>query len=111
MRVSASLFDAPAGSVFGSAGDWVIGTLFGSVAVALCIIAVAFVGLIMMTGRLAIRDGVRVVIGCFVLLGAPTIASGLRMAASDAASGPVPQEVFPASASRPVALPPRSDDP
>ena len=41
-------------------------------------LAVAFVGLMLMTGRLAVRDGLRVAVGCFVLLGAPLIASGLR---------------------------------
>ena len=64
-------------------------TLFGDVAVSLCVIAVAIVGIMLMLGRLGIRDGVRVVIGCFLLLGAPLIAIGLQSTAGEAAaSGP-----------------------
>ena len=80
-----SLFDVPATSVFAAAGQWVTGTLLGSVAVSLCVIAIGFVGLRMMTGHLAARDGLRVVVACFVLLGASTIAAGVRRAADEAA--------------------------
>ena len=48
--------------------DWFTGTLLGSLAVSLCVIAIAIVGLTMLTGRLSVRDGARVVIGCFILL-------------------------------------------
>ena len=41
----------------------------------LCVLAVAFVGMLMLTGRLALREGLRVALGCFILLGAPAIAS------------------------------------
>jgi type IV secretory pathway VirB2 component (pilin) len=85
MTAASSLFDAPASPVFAAAGEWVTGTLLGSVAVSLCVIAIAFVGLRMMTGHLAARDGLRVVIACFVLLGASTIAAGVRRAADQAA--------------------------
>lgn len=75
-----SLFDQPAAPILGAASDWVTGTLMGSVANNLCVIAVAFVGLLLLTGRLAIREGVKVAVGCFVLLGAPVIAAELRIA-------------------------------
>lgn len=55
---------------------WLSGVLLGELAIGLCVLAVAFVGLLMMQGRLPIRTGLRVAIGCFVILGAPTIASG-----------------------------------
>jgi type IV secretory pathway VirB2 component (pilin) len=84
VAVATSLFDAPAGPVLPSAAEWVTGTLFGDVAAGLCVLAVAFVGLMLMSGRLAARDGLRVVIGCFVLLGAPLIAAGLRSTAEEA---------------------------
>lgn len=92
MSVAPSLFGPPASPVLTSAADWVGGTLFGGVAVTLCVIAVAFVGLMLMTGRLAVRDGLRVAIGCFVLLGAPIIAAGLH----DAAFEPAPPAALPA---------------
>jgi len=84
MATASSLFDAPASAPFAAASDWITGTLMGSLAVILCVIAVAFVGLLMISGRLAIRDAARVVIGCFVLLGAPVLAAGLRGVADEA---------------------------
>jgi len=92
MTAAASLFDAPASSPLVAAADWVTGTLLGSVAVSLCVVAIAFVGLRMMTGHIAVRDGLRVVVACFVLLGSSAIAVGLRSAADQASTGaPAPQ--------------------
>jgi type IV secretory pathway VirB2 component (pilin) len=88
VAVAPSLFDAPAGPVLPSAAGWVTGMLFGEVAASLCVIAVAFTGILLMTGRLTVRDGIGVVLGCFVLLGAPVIAAGLRSAAYDAGVHP-----------------------
>lgn len=56
---------------------WISDVAFGPLAVTLCVLAVAFVGFVMLTGRMPVRMGLRVVLGCFVLLGAPVIASGL----------------------------------
>lgn len=55
---------------------WMTDLLLGSIAVALCVLAVAVVGLMMFSGRLPIRRGLQVVLGSFVLLGAPLIAGG-----------------------------------
>jgi hypothetical protein len=68
--------------------------MLGSVATILCVLAIAFVGLMLMSGRFAIRDGFRVVIGCFVLLGASAIGAGLRGVANDAAGSEAPGEVM-----------------
>ena len=84
MAIAPSLFDAPVNAPLVAASDWITGTLLGGLAAILCVIAVAFVGLLMMSGRLAIRDAVRVVLGCFVLLGAPVIAAGLQGVAKEA---------------------------
>jgi type IV secretory pathway VirB2 component (pilin) len=92
MSAAASLFDPPASSPLAAAAQWVTGTLLGGVAVSLCVLAIAFVGLRMMTGHLAVRDGLRVVLACFVLLGASAIAAGLRSAADG---------IAPSGASRP----------
>ncbi len=86
MAAGSSLFDAGADPVMSVATDWLTSTLLGSGAISLCVIAVAFVGLMLMAGRLAIRDGMRVVLGCFVLLGAPLIVAGLRGVADEAAA-------------------------
>ena len=57
-----------------SSARWIASLFVGELATILCIIAVAFVGFFMMSGQLAIRRGMVVVLGCFVLLGASVIA-------------------------------------
>lgn len=111
MSVAPSLFDAPAAPVLPSAAGWVTGTLFGDVAVILCVIAVALVGIMLMIGRIGIRDGMRMVIACFVLLGAPAIAAGLRSAANDASGAPAPLASTIEAAPAPAPLPPANYDP
>jgi type IV secretory pathway VirB2 component (pilin) len=88
MTMTPSLFDAPSAPVLPTAAGWLTGTLFGQVAVILRVFAVALMGLLLMTGRLSVRDAARVVLACFVLLGAPLIAAGLRSAADDAGGAP-----------------------
>ena len=102
MAIRQSLFDPGANPVLPAATDWVGGALFGDVATSLCVIAVAFVGLMLLTGRLAVREGLRVAIGCFVLLGAPSIAMGLRSAADGTASAVSPTIV---NSAEPAVLP------
>ena len=72
---------SPAKPVESSLG-WIETVLFGQIAVTLCVLAVAFIGLLMLTGRMPVKRGMMVVIGCFVLLGAPIIAAGVMGAAS-----------------------------
>ncbi len=59
---------------------WLQGTLMGNVATAIAVMAVAAVGLMMLTGRLNWRMGMTVIIGCFILFGAGAIVSGIRSA-------------------------------
>jgi type IV secretion system protein VirB2 len=80
------LVEPASGQVLASAGVWLTSTLLGTVAISLCTLAVAFVGLQMLTGRLDVRRGMRVVLGCFILLGAPVIANGL-LAGAQAVGG------------------------
>lgn len=72
-------------SAFADAIGWINGVLLGSLAVGLCVLAVALVGLFMFTGQLPVRRGMRVILGCFILLGAPVIAAGLAGAWQQAA--------------------------
>ena len=60
---------------------WMQGTLLGNVATTAAVIAVAVVGLMMLTGRMNWRFGATVIVGCFVLFGATAIVSGIRTAA------------------------------
>lgn len=64
-----------------SALEWMQGTLLGNVATTAAVIAVAVVGLMMLTGRMNWRFGATVIIGCFVLFGATAIVSGIRATA------------------------------
>lgn len=97
------LFDPPSTSPLGDAVGWIEGTLFGTVAVTLCVLAVAMVGLMMLTGRLPVRRGMQVVLGCFVLLGAPVIAAAFTATVHE-------QATLPPALPRPPA-PPRGEVP
>ena len=94
LTVSPSLFAPPPAPVIPAAAQWRSGTLLGTVAVSLCVIAVAFVGLALMSGRLAVRDGMRVALGCFILLGASAIAAGLESAANGSSAQVTSAPVF-----------------
>jgi type IV secretory pathway VirB2 component (pilin) len=60
---------------------WIQGTLLGNVATAVAVIAVASVGLLMLTGRMDWRFGATVIIGLFILFGAAAIVSGIQSVA------------------------------
>jgi type IV secretion system protein VirB2 len=72
----------PAGSgVLVQAVNWLQGTLLGTVATVVAIIAVAAVGFMMLTGRLNWRYGATVILGCFILFGATSIVAGIQATA------------------------------
>jgi type IV secretion system protein VirB2 len=73
----------PAGSgVIVSAINWLQGTLMGTVATVVAVIAVASVGFMMLTGRINWRHGATVILGCFVLFGAASIVAGIQSTAT-----------------------------
>ncbi|MFC7536509.1 TrbC/VirB2 family protein [Sphingomonas sp. GCM10030256] len=61
---------------------WLQGTLLGTVATVVAVIAVASVGFLMLTGRLNWRYGATVILGCFILFGAASIVGGIRTTAA-----------------------------
>lgn len=65
-----------------SAAQWLQGTLLGTVATVVAVIAVACVGLMMLTGRINWRYGAVVILGCFILFGAVSIVAGIQSTAS-----------------------------
>lgn len=78
----------PQGSgVIVSAVRWMQGTLLGTVATVVAVIAVAVVGLLMLTGRINWRYGAVVILGCFILFGAGSIVAGIQSTASLSPSG------------------------
>lgn len=62
--------------------QWVQGTLLGTLATTAAVIAVAVVGLMMLTGRIEWRRGITVIVGAFIVFGAVAIVSGIRSVAS-----------------------------
>lgn len=80
-------------SPIGSSLEWMNDLLLGQVAVGLCVMAVAIVGFLMLTGRWPLRLGSRVILGCFVLLGAPAIASALISSGRDTGEALPPQPI------------------
>ena len=65
-----------------SAVQWLQGTLLGTIATVVAVIAVACVGLLMLSGRINWRHGAVVILGCFILFGAASIVAGIRATAS-----------------------------
>jgi type IV secretory pathway VirB2 component (pilin) len=107
---AASLFEKPVRPVLGAASNWTQDALGGDFATTLCVIAIAILGLLLLAGRFRVKRGVRVVLGCFLLLGAELLAAQLQqlagsVAGNDNAAGEqiiLPQ--FP-----PIPVPPPAD--
>ena len=76
-------YSDPAGSgpIVGAL-QWLQGTMLGTVATVVAVMAVAAVGFMMLTGRMNWRYGALVILGCFVLFGAASIVGGIQSAAS-----------------------------
>ncbi len=104
-------FPGPGGSVLENAIGWINGLLLGSLAVGLCVLAVALVGLMMFEGRLPVRHGARVILGCFILLGAPVIASGFAGFWQEESVSPLPAPAPDERLSPREPLPPSEYDP
>ncbi len=60
-----------------AATDWIANAVTGSTAAAVAVLAIAFVGFGMLQGRIDVRRGATTILGCFLLFGAPAIASAL----------------------------------
>jgi type IV secretory pathway VirB2 component (pilin) len=74
---NASLIDPPAESALVAGLKWVEATALGNAATAIAVVAVAAIGMLMLSGRLELRRGLTVVLGCFILFGASSIAAAL----------------------------------
>lgn len=112
MVIASSLFDVPTDHPISAGSDWVSQLIGGPAATTICVIAIGFLGFMLMSGRLAVRDGLRVVIGCFVLLGAPTLALSLLHIADGAQSAPAVDEAIAGPpAPTPTQLAPANYDP
>jgi type IV secretion system protein VirB2 len=77
-----SLADPQGSGVIVSAVRWLQGTLLGTIATVVAVIAVAAVGLMMLTGRINWRYGAVVILGTFILFGAASIVAGIQATAT-----------------------------
>ena len=71
------MVDPQGSGVLVDAAGWLQGTLLGTAATTVAVIAVAAVGFMMLTGRIDWRRGAVVIVGCFIVFGAATIVAGI----------------------------------
>lgn len=110
-RVSVALGPASnEASALLAAARWLEALMQGPAATTLAVLAVAATGLMMLGGRLPIRRGLVVTLGCFVLFGAPAIARGIMKSAAGAAE-PVPAAIPPMAFTPPPPSPPSQPAP
>ena len=107
-----SLFEpASKSSVFVSNGQ-MIGTILPELVIPIGTLAVALLGITMLSGRLRVLRSFRVALGCFVLFGAPAIASTFFSLLQVRESQPVTLSANSSPLATPrEALPPASQDP
>ena len=65
------------GNKLEAAAQWVQGLLLGQVGTTVAVVAVAVAGMNMLWGRISVKGGAQILLGCFILFGAPAIARGL----------------------------------
>jgi type IV secretory pathway VirB2 component (pilin) len=106
-----SIVDPPGSSPIAHGVDWLQGAALGGVATVIAVVAIAAVGLMMLSGRIELRRGVSVVLGCFILFGSTTLATAIAGAVNGdtppraPAPGQLPSDLLPPSP------PPNSYDP
>jgi type IV secretory pathway VirB2 component (pilin) len=109
---SPSLGDPGGSGAVVAAVQWLQNTLLGTVATTVAVICIATVGLMMLSGRVDLRRGATVVVGCFILFGASSIAAGIRsVAASDSAPVQADFQVEPWTVPAPIATAPQPRPP
>jgi type IV secretion system protein VirB2 len=94
-----SLTDPDGSQPIISAVQWLQGTLLGTIATTVAVVAVASVGMMMLAGRVDLRRGATAVIGCFILFGASSIVAGFRSYAA------APDQFAPIPTTSPPTLP------
>jgi type IV secretion system protein VirB2 len=96
------LYDPAGSSSIVAAVQWLEGTLLGAIATTAAVIAVAWVGIMMLTGRVNVRSGATTIFGCFVLFGATSIVAGIR----SSITGDANPTISVVDASPPIVIPP-----
>jgi type IV secretory pathway VirB2 component (pilin) len=105
--VNSAAYPTPTNAIH-AAVYWVEGALDGTFASILAVIAIASVGLLLMTGRVDVRRATQVIVGCFIIFGASAIAQGIirSIGDGDSPAGPeaqAPMRVYTSASTNPVA--------
>lgn len=101
------------GSAISVATHWVEGVFFGQVGTVVAVLAVAGFGFAMLQGMVPVRKGLRILLGCFILFGAPTIAQAM-LALAERGSGSPAATIEPVAETPPAPVPsppPPTSDP
>ena len=81
-------FDSSRGSAVAAAVNWLQATLLGTFASAVAVVVIGAFGLLLFLGHVPRRRATEVLLGCFILFGASSIASGVMRALDGPANGP-----------------------
>jgi type IV secretory pathway VirB2 component (pilin) len=66
-------------NALGGAVQWLQQALLGTVATTICVVAIASFGLAMLQGRISVRRGSSVLLGCALIVVAPIISGALML--------------------------------
>ena len=103
---SPSLADPAGSSALVAAVQWLEGTLLGTIATTIAVIAVASIGFMALSGRVDLRRAGSAILGCFILFGASSIGAGLESMARDGDAYEPVQPQMVASEVSPLTRPP-----
>ena len=94
-----------------TAVEWVAGLLTGSLGESIAVLAIAALGFALLQGRVPVRRAATVVLGCFILFGARTVAAGLMGLGGGSPGGALAPAAAPAIVAAPHIPPPSPFDP
>ena len=79
-------FFSTGNNAIASALSWLQSILLGTIATAIAITTIASIGVLMLIGHFDVRRAAQAALGCFIIFGASTIASGILSASSGSSS-------------------------
>lgn len=84
---------------------WFLQLIVGSVGTALAMLAIAFLSIGMLNGRFEVMKTIRIIVGLFILFGAPAISEGLMMGARNGISHDRARDAVPPRPQIPTTVP------
>ncbi len=102
---------SPTSNALVAASQWLADVATGSIAVGAATIAVAAIGFAMLAGRIDLRRGANVILGCFILFAAPFIANSFVQWANGGDTTPPQTALAPPLPPTPAPPPQQPNDP